>query len=122
MEMSEIRKVFEGLPEGIRSYFVLPPGEGNEIFWRRRAESEWIDQLSDSESRVGQLSTFGLDGLTAILALVKEAETTQDPSKHAHWVRVAKQWMATQDETVLGSAQLLEELEDYLHHSWDRTQ
>lgn len=118
MEMSEIRKVFEGFPEGIRSYFVVPPGAPNEIFWRHRGENEWIGKLTDSGSGVGQLSDcLPMDHLTAMLALIKEAETTQDPWKHAYWVRIAKRWMATRDETILGSSGLLSELADFLHLS-----
>lgn len=70
MEISEIRRYLEGLPNLMRQIFIYGPAQPSGLFWRRDTD---YDDACDHLLRFGNL-----DGLTAVLALVKEAEFIQD--------------------------------------------
>lgn len=74
MEMSDIRKVYLSLPQHIRYLIIAEPTDKRKTFWRRPVEPK---------SLFDHLSKFNdLDSATAILALIKEAETIQDQQMH----------------------------------------
>lgn len=73
LEMSEIRKAYEGLPKLIRSIFV---GDGKPagLFWRRPVDTDHACEIL--------LRISSEDALTALLALIREGETTQNQDQH----------------------------------------
>lgn len=74
MEMSEIRRCLEGLPNLMRQIFIYGQAEPSGVFWRRDID---CDDACDLLLRYGDL-----DGLTAVMALIKEAESVQDQYQH----------------------------------------
>ncbi|MFA6313960.1 MAG: hypothetical protein WCV99_18085 [Sterolibacterium sp.] len=112
LDMGELRNIFDEMIPRVRSYFLRSPNKSTDIFWRRPANREALCKT---------LMTFATtDDFIAVLALIKEAEAIQDQRAHKYWVQVAKRWMATRDERILGSSRLLPELEAYLQLSWSR--
>ncbi len=74
MEMSEIRRIYEGMPNLIRSIFVAPKTKTQGLFWRRPVD---INHACEILLRIRDV-----DGLIALLAMMKEAETIQDQEQH----------------------------------------
>jgi hypothetical protein len=71
MEMSEIRMIYEGLPSTIRPLFILSNAEAQGRFWRSQIDHKAVCSVLHRMS--------DLDALTAVLAMVKEAEAIQSP-------------------------------------------
>ncbi|OIQ97582.1 hypothetical protein GALL_203410 [mine drainage metagenome] len=74
MDMTEIRQIYEGMPNLIRSIFVAPKTKTQGLFWRRPVD---IDHACEILLRLRNV-----DGLIALLAMMREAETTQDQEQH----------------------------------------
>lgn len=70
MEMSEIRRCYEGMPNTIRSIFVASGNEATVVFWRRSVEPKHACEIL--------LRFRDTDALVALLAMVREAEVVQD--------------------------------------------
>lgn len=74
MEMSDLKNLYLSLPQHVRLLIVAEPSDKRKTFWRRPI---------DPKTLFSQLSKINdLDAATAILALIKEAETTQDQQMH----------------------------------------
>ncbi len=88
MEMSEIKQIYFWLSEEVFDKIVADKTDGDfyeAAFWR--IPKDWITLYSE-------LSEIGnLDAATAILALIKECETTQRQAEHkiglAYWGKIA---------------------------------
>ena len=74
MEMSEIRRIYEGLPKVIRSIFVEPESKTKSIFWRRSVKPKLACEML--------LRFRNVDALIALLTMVKEAEIMQDRTQY----------------------------------------
>ncbi len=81
MDMAELRRFFEGLPDSIRDMFLISNLESSDIFWRTTTP---FDDLCTC-----LLDLENLHDLAAILAMVKEAEVTQNQLQHAACAYVA---------------------------------
>ena len=106
MEMSEIRGYLEGLPNLIRQIFIYGSAQPSGLFWRRDTD---YDDACDLLLRFGSL-----DGLTAVLALVKEAEVIQDQYQHQNCVQKAGEYLARLAYQGLLPEKLIDELSNYL--------
>lgn len=106
MEMSEIRRYLERLPNLMRQIFISGQAEPSGVFWRR---------YTDYEDACDLLLRFGsLDGLNAVLALVKEAEVIQDQYQHQDCVQKAGEYLARLAYQGLLPATLIDEFSQYL--------
>lgn len=106
MEMSEIRRYLEGLPNLMRQIFIYRSSQPSGLFWRRD---------TDYEDACDHLLRFGdLDGLTAVLALVKEAEVIQDQYQHQDCAQKAGEYLARLGYRGLLPETLIGELSNYL--------
>lgn len=106
MEMGEIRRCYEGLPNLMRQIFIYTQAEPSGLFWRRDID---YDDACDHLFRFGNL-----DGLIAVLALVKEAETVQDQDQHQDCVQKAGEYIARLGYRGLLPETLIGELSNYL--------
>jgi len=106
MEMSEIRRYLEGLPNLIRQIFISVSAQPSGLFWRRDID---YDDACDLLLRLGSL-----DGLTAVLALVKEAEVIQDQYQHQDCAQKAGEYVARLGGRGLLPEKLIGELSIYL--------
>lgn len=76
MEMAELKRVYLSLSPQVRDLIVIEHPLGVRAFWRKQTDIKTLCQ---------QLLTIGgLDAATAILALMKEAEATQNPYMHLY--------------------------------------
>ncbi len=75
MEMSEIRRCYENLPPPMRAMFIHPDATKSSVFWRRRP----LDCKNDGEML---LRFNNVEGLTAVLAMFRETESTQNQREH----------------------------------------
>lgn len=106
MEMSEIRRYLEGLPNLMRQMFIYSQAQPSGLFWRR--DIDYVDACD-------HLLRFGsLDGLNAVLALVKEAEVIQDQYQHHDCVKKAGEYLARLGFRGLLPEALIGELSNYL--------
>lgn len=106
MEMSEIRCYLYGLPSLMQQIFIYRPEQPSGLFWRRN--TDYVDACD-------HLLRFGnLDGLTAVLALIKEAEVIQDQSQHQECVQKAREYLARLECRGLLPEKLIRELSNYL--------
>ncbi len=112
MEMSEIREVYEGLPYLFQSIFIAGPYDASEIFWRRPVDYEHVYTLL--------LRQRDLDALVTILAMVKEAEITQDQGLHWLGVETARQCIDCLRHDGILDTNLLGELSKYLGSHWEK--
>lgn len=111
MDMKEIRAIYEGLPKLLRSIFIAGPDKASEIFWRRPVDHEHV---CDIVLRIGDL-----DALVVALALVREAEITQNQDQHEVGVETVKKCLyLLQYDPVLGK-KLVDELREYLGVRWE---
>lgn len=79
LEMSELKKIYLSLSPPVRDLIVMELPTRNMMFWRRPIEDETLCQ---------QLLDIGdLDAATAILALIKEAESAQTQYMHLYWLK-----------------------------------
>ncbi|UCV09417.1 hypothetical protein [Dechloromonas denitrificans] len=106
MEMSEIRRCYEGLPNLMRQIFIYTQAEPSGLFWRRDTD---YDDACDHLLRFGNL-----DGLTAVLALVKEAAVIQDQYQHQHCVQIGRGYIARLAHLGMLPQMLTGELLNYL--------
>jgi len=74
MSMPELRKIYLSLQPNVRDLILMEPVMNGRMFWRRPTDPE---QLYDSLLSIGNL-----DATTAVLALIKEAEITQNQTQH----------------------------------------
>lgn len=106
MEMSEIRRYLEGLPNLMRQMFIYSQAQPSGLFWRR--DTDYVDACD-------HLLRFGsLDGLNAVLALVKEAEVIQNQYQHHDCVQKAGEYLARLGFRGLLPEALIGELSNYL--------
>lgn len=106
MEMSEIRRYLERLPNLMRQMFIYSEAQPTGLFWRRDTDYEDACDLL--------LRFVSLDGLNAVLALVKEAEVIQDQYQHQDCVRKAGEYLARLAYQELLPEKLNDELSNYL--------
>lgn len=85
MTMSEIKTIYEELPEPIRSMFIATKNGACGIFWRRPIEIDHACEIL--------LRYRGIHGLIAILAIVKEAEIIQNQYQHQVGIRAAMEYL-----------------------------
>jgi hypothetical protein len=117
MQMDELRQVYEGMPKTIGVIFVGRPQEANGIFWRRPLDpqvacdtvtlltkAETVEEargvlraVTDPEVLDDACSDYrrvtNIEALTAILAMVKEAEITQDQYQHYVATEIAEKYL-----------------------------
>lgn len=74
MEMTEIRKIYEGMPYLFRSMFVEVEHKVKGVFWRRYVE---IDKCCETLRNLETLPAF-----ISLLTIIKEAEIIQDQDVH----------------------------------------
>lgn len=106
MEMSEIRRYLEGLPILMRQIFIYEQAQPSGAFWRRNTD---YDDACDHLLRF-----VNLDGLTAVLALVKEAEVIQDQYRHQDCAQKAGEYIARLAYRGLLPETLIGKLSNYL--------
>lgn len=71
--MGELKAVYQGMPMEIRGLIIKDDVLDGEVFWRKQTEEgELLRQLA---------AVGGLDGVTAILALVREAQICQQENE-----------------------------------------
>lgn len=79
MEMHELKAIYLSLSKPVRKLIVMEKPHEERMFWRRPTDYEILyDQL---------LSIGDLDATTAVLALIKEAEVTQNQLQHQFGLR-----------------------------------
>lgn len=106
MEMSEIRCHLAELPNLMRQIFIYEQAQPSGVFWRRDTD---YDDACDHLLRFGNL-----DGLTAVLALVKEAEVIQDQCQHQLCAQKAGEYIARLEYRGLLPETLMGKLSNYL--------
>lgn len=74
MEMTDIRNIYQSLPPQLKVLLVMEPANSQKIFWRRPIDEKKLFQHL--------LKIQDLDAGTAILTIIKEAETTQNQNLH----------------------------------------
>lgn len=110
MEMSEIRRIYEGMPKAIRSIFVASENEATPIFWRRCVEPKDACEI---------LHRFrDVDALVALLAMVKEAEVVQLQVQYNIAMDAVLHELRSFPVLRLNSANLGAELLHYLRSRW----
>lgn len=112
MEMSDIRRIYEGMPQPIRSIFIASKKEAHGLFWRRPVDIDHACEIL--------LRFQSVEGFVAVLAVIKEAETTQE--QYQHYTGVDAAW-AYMRETTIRSDRLLgsiirADLSEYLESRW----
>lgn len=112
MAMDDIHKIYEGLPYLFRSIFIAAPHEASEVFWRRPVDPQHVCEIL--------LRQGGFDALTTILAMIKEAEITQDQYQHSEAREAAQKCIAGMNHDQILDAELLGELRRYLERCWGR--
>lgn len=111
MDMNDIRTIYEGLPKLLRSIFIAGPDEASEIFWRRPVDHRHV---CDIVLRIGDL-----DALVVALALVREAEITQNQAQHEVGVETVQECLyLLRNDPILGE-ELVYELHEYLGRCWE---
>lgn len=106
MEMSEIRRNLEKLPDQMRQMFIYSQARPSGLFWKR--DIDYVDACD-------LLLRFGsLDGLNAVLALAKEAEVIQDQYQHQDCIQKAGEYVARLGYQGLFPETLTDELSNYL--------
>lgn len=74
MEMRELKAIYLSLSAPVRELIVMEGYSNNKIFWRKpTSHGDLFDQL---------ITIGGLDAAAAVLALIKEAELTQNQLQH----------------------------------------
>lgn len=106
MEMSEVRRYLEELPNLMQQIFIYGPAQSQNLFWRRDTD---YDDACDYLLRFGNL-----DGLTAVLALIKEAEVIQDQYRHQDCAQKAGEYIARLEYGGLLPDILIGKLSNYL--------
>ena len=82
MEMSELRRFYDGMPEEIRKLFIVDCAP-HALFWHRRGDPEKMcSYLARGDS---------VDILIILLAIAKEAETIQDQRQHVLAVKAVRE-------------------------------
>lgn len=110
MPMDEIRQVFEQMPALIRDIFIVQPKPDKDQFWRRPVDEEHACEILRRMANA--------DAFVATLAMVKEAEITQDQFQHYVAVEAAKMYLASMaNHPVLGTA-MRSGLPRYLASRW----
>lgn len=118
MEMREIREVYEGLPGGINSIFIAPSYEATGIFWKRPAEFEKVYEVL---LRLAELRHVNLlEILVAVMAMVKEAEVTQNQDQHEDGCDVAYRCLELLRLEKLPGRGLMDDIEGYLFPQWEK--
>lgn len=106
MEMSSLRRYLEGLPNLMRQIFVYGQTQPSGVFWRRSTDcNDACDHL---------LRFRNLDGLAAVLALIKEAELIQDQYQHQYCAQKAGEYLARLGFLGLLPEMLTRDLTEYL--------
>ncbi len=112
MEMSEIRRIYEGMPKSIRSIFIASENEATPIFWRRCVEPKDACEI---------LHRFrDVDALVALLAMVKEAEVVQVRVQYNAAVNAVLHELRSLNVLRLNSTNLDAELLRYLQSRWKK--
>ncbi len=75
MEMSEIRRCYESLPQPMRAMFIHPDATESSVFWRRDVDCGKMCNLL--------LRFADPDGLVAVLTMGREAETNQSRRQYS---------------------------------------
>lgn len=91
VSMDRIKEVYCGLRPELKALFVRDEAAR---FWRRSISDDILGDLIHAPE---------IDGLTALFALIKEAETIQNPDIHkiASWAAVTRLKQAKTDDVVL---------------------
>lgn len=111
MAMSEIKEIYRGLPKLLKSVFIAPPEQATGIFWRRDFDVEHACEILLRYAQV--------DGFVALLALVKEAEITQDQWQHEYCVfSAASQIVRLTSHPIVGEI-FSQKLGKYLAARWN---
>ncbi|MGB4064756.1 MAG: hypothetical protein WBK19_13120 [Azonexus sp.] len=111
MEMSEIRRIYEGLPMKIRNFFILPPELASEVFWRH--------ELLDIEPVLRHmLASRTGDDLLAGLAMVREAELVQSVKLYQYGVEITKSILRSLDWDELEGTTIPMEFGEILRRHW----
>jgi hypothetical protein len=74
MEMSEIRRCYESLPQPMRAIFIQPNATESSVFWRRDIDCRKVCDLL--------LRFADPDGLAVVLTMGREAEVIQSRRQH----------------------------------------
>ena len=111
MQMDEIRGVYEGLPQDIRSILIASPEQGTGIFWRRPLDHE--------RDYAHLVSRPDIHRLIAVLAIVKEAGITQSQHHHFFGVFIARQFLDFLARSGAIDATVCSELTAYLNAQWN---
>lgn len=117
MEMSEIREIYEELPTPFHSIFIAKRHEASEVFWRRPVDPEHVCQIL---RRLGERDAMG--AITTSLAMVKEAEITQNQYQHELAVDTARICIGMLKRDGVLNAELLEDFCSRLEASWRRAE
>lgn len=110
MEMSDLRRIYEGLPLRIRDYFVLPSSLVTKVFWRCPLHSE--QQLMEF------LRFHTVEDLVAAVALIREAEIIQNRPLFQYWILAIQNLMRQVDWGGLQNSTIPKELSEYLQRRW----
>ncbi len=110
MEMSDLRRIYEGLPLRIRGYFVLPSSLVTKVFWRCPLHSE--QQLMEF------LRFHTVEDLVAAVALIREAEIIQNRPLFQYWILAIQNLMRQVDWGGLQNSTIPKELSEYLQRRW----
>lgn len=96
LEMSDLKELYLSLSPPVRALIVDAQPQPSEKFWRRQVDIETLCQQL--------LEVGGLDSATAVLALVREAETAQNRGMYlyllARWAEFCQATLQRQPEFV----------------------
>ncbi|UCV02705.1 hypothetical protein [Dechloromonas denitrificans] len=110
MEMSDLRRIYEGLPPRIREYFILPPSLVTKVFWRCPLHSEQL--------LMELLRFHTVEDLVAAVALIREAEIIQSRPLFQYWILAIQNLMRQVDWGGLRNSMIPRELREYLQRRW----
>lgn len=85
MEMSEIRLCYESLPRPIRAMFIRPDATKSSVFWRPR-------ELNCKKDGELLLRFEDLDGVTALIAMLRETESAQLQRQNEICMQIAHEY------------------------------
>lgn len=86
MEMSEIRRCYESLPQPMRAIFIHPEATVSSVFWRR-------DEPNCKRDCDVLLRFENWEGLAAVLAMQRESESTQNKKQYDFCVLKVREYL-----------------------------
>lgn len=109
MEISELRRVYDGMPKPIRALFLVDCAP-RALFWRQQSD---VEELCTHLAHVDRVEV-----LIILLALAKEAETIQDQRQHVLAVKAVRTNILGSIITESLGKEVRNDISIYLNRRW----